>query len=338
MNAELPETKKLVVLVTPHFNLAATMAFLDPFRAANYLEGSLRFEWYLASADGGEVLSSSGVSVVTSPLTEVANSSADFVVVSSSWKAESYDRSDVLSLLVRWSKTGARIGGLDTGAFIIAKAGLFDGRKATVHYEHIDAFSELYPEITVTEDLFVFDGKLFSCCGGVASSDLALAILCDICGEGVSNSVARYLFHHNVRGSSDTQNPENLEPLGSTTPTIVRRAIDLMEANLEVPLPIPDLCQKLGISQRHLGRLFKIYVRKSPVLYYRDIRLDRARGLVTQTELKMSEIAVASGFANQVYFSRAYSSRFGLPPVQDRIRGRVPFQFRAWPMHSPKLD
>jgi AraC family carnitine catabolism transcriptional activator len=101
-------------------------------------------------------------------------------------------------------------------------------------------------------------------------------------------------------------------------------------------LSIPEICKKLNISQRHLGRLFKTYVRKTAVLYYRDIRLDRARGLVTQTELKLSEVSVASGFSSQVHFSRAYHERFGLSPKQDRIDGRVPFEFRAWPMYNPE--
>ena len=127
-----------------------------------------------------------------------------------------------------------------------------------------------------------------------------------------------------------------IEPYGQTTPALVRKAIDLMEAHLEDPVPIPKLCSKLQVSQRHLGRVFKRYVGKTPVHYYRDIRLDRARGLVTQTEMKLSEIAVASGFTNQVHFSRSYRERFGLSPTQDRVEGRVPFEFRAWPMHSPQ--
>ena len=106
-----------------------------------------------------------------------------------------------------------------------------------------------------------------------------------------------------------------------------------MEKNLESPLPISDICKQTDISHRQLDRLFKTYVRKSPSLYYRDIRLDRARGLVTQTEMPLAQVALASGFASQVHFSRAYRQRFGLPPSKDRIEGRVPFEFRAWPMH-----
>ena len=107
----------------------------------------------------------------------------------------------------------------------------------------------------------------------------------------------------------------------------------LMETNLEEPLNIPEIAEKAGISHRQLNRLFSQYLRKTPALYYRDIRLDRARGLVTQTTLSMAQIAIASGFSSQIHFSRAYRDRFGLPPIQDRSEGRIPFEFRAWPMH-----
>ena len=110
-----------------------------------------------------------------------------------------------------------------------------------------------------------------------------------------------------------------------------------MERHLEHPLPIGQICAEACVSQRQLDRLnrrgFRQYVLITPGEFYSDIRLDRARGLVTQTEMPLSQVALASGFASQVHFSRAYRTRFGLPPRQDRIEGRVPFEFRAWPMH-----
>ncbi|MBN9273381.1 MAG: helix-turn-helix domain-containing protein, partial [Mesorhizobium sp.] len=118
----------------------------------------------------------------------------------------------------------------------------------------------------------------------------------------------------------------------------VRQVISIMELHLEQTLTIPELCRKVDISQRQLDRLFKQYVGKPPALYYRDIRLDRARGLVTQTDMLMSEIAIASGFSSQVHFSRAYRERFGLSPRSDRVEGRIPFEFRAWPMHRKSVD
>lgn len=329
-------TIDFLILVTPHFNLNTTTAFLDPFRVANYISGKNTFRWRLVSLEDGTIQASNGMLLATEPLNELYGSKPTIAVISTSWAPEAYQGSDMVAAVLRLSKAGAMVGGLDTGGFILAKAGLLNGKKATVHYEHIDAFSELFPKVTVTESLFEMGTNHFTCCGGIASTDLALALLRSFEGEGLANATARYLFHHNVRGEEASQNPSFLEPYGRTTPSIVRQAIDFMESNLEETVSIPDICEQLHISQRHLNRLFKKFVHKTPVLYYRDIRLDRARGLVTQTEMKLSEVAVASGFASQVYFSRAYKDRFGLSPTQDRIEGRVPFGFRAWPMHSPR--
>ena len=336
MKNSLSSTVELVILVTPHFNIATTTAFLDPFRATNYLMGTTVFKWTIVSNTGGDILASNGLSISTLAIEDVSKKLPGVVVVSSSWSPEAHHSSAANNALRGWSQRGAQIGALDTGGFILAKAGLLENKRATVHYEHIDAFIELFPKVSVTEDLFVIDGTTFTCCGGMASVDLALSILAKLQGEGVANAAARYLFHHDLRGPETSQNPSQLEPVGRTTPIIVRRAIAIMEIHLETTIAIPDICEELQISQRHLNRLFKTYVRKTPVQYYRHIRLDRARGLVTQTEMKFSEIAVASGFNSQIHFSRAYHERFGLPPKRDRIEGRVPFEFRAWPMHSPK--
>jgi AraC family carnitine catabolism transcriptional activator len=336
MKEDLKATFKLLVIVTPNFNLAATVGFLDPFRASNYLDGSILFRWDLVSATGGEIIASNGISVRTRALREVRNQPQDIVIVSSSWAPETHNSAPLHGALLRWARAGATLGALDTGAFILAEAGLVRGKRATTHYEHIDSLKELYADTETTEDLFVFDGKLITCCGGSASMDFALHIIRRMHGDSLANAAARYLFHQSLRPQGTSQNPSLLEPLGSTAPSVLKRAIKLMEENLEDALSIPQICKQVRLSQRQLDRLFAQFVRKSPVLYYRDIRLDRARSLVTQTDMQLSEVAVASGFSSQAHFSRAYRERFGLAPRTDRVEGRVPFDFRAWPMHRKK--
>lgn len=324
---------RLLVIVTPNFNLAATVGFLDPFRASNYLDGSILFQWHLASASGGEVIASNGISVRTKALREVRHQPQDIVIVSSSWAPETYNSAPLHGALLRWARAGVTLGGLDTGAFILAEAGLLKGKRATTHYEHIDSLRELYVDTETSEDLFVYDGNRITCCGGAAAMDFALHIIRSMHGDSLANAAARYLFHQSLRPQGTSQNPGSVEPLGSTAPNVLKQAIKLMEDNLEDALSVPQICKRIRLSQRQLDRLFAQFVRKSPVLYYRDIRLDRARGLVTQTDMRLSEIAVASGFSSQAHFSRAYRERFGLAPRTDRVEGRVPFEFRAWPMH-----
>lgn len=324
------------VIVTPNFNLAATMSFLDPMRAANYLEGSNLYSWDIVSEAGGACVASNGIEISTKALHEVAIVKSDVLIVSSSWTPEVHGSTKLKAVLQLAARQKVTIGSIDTGAFIVAKAGLLKDRKATVHYEHLDAFQELYPEVTCTEALFEFDGDRISCSGGGAATDFALHIIQGVHGIALANAAARYVFHAGMRKTGSPQNPQFHEPLGTTIPVKLRAAIKTMEQNLEVPLPMGEICEAADISQRQLNRLFAQYLRKTPQLYYRDIRLDRARGFVTQTSLAMAEIAIACGFSSQVHFSRAYKERFGLPPIKDRIEGRVPFEFRAWPMHRKR--
>ena len=141
--------------------------------------------------------------------------------------------------MLRWARAGATLGALDTGAFILAEAGLLKGKRATTHYEHIDSLKELYAEADVTEDLFVFDGKLITCCGGSAAMDFALHVIRSMHGDSLANAAARYLFHQSLRPHGTSQNPSSIEPLGSTAPSVLKQAIKLMEENLEDALSIP---------------------------------------------------------------------------------------------------
>lgn len=324
---------RILMIVTPNFNMAATVGFLDPFRVLNYLQGRPLFRWTIASTHGGDCLASNGMLCRTERLTDIKNERYDFVIVSSSWAPEASIGKALQNALRHWARSGTTIGALDTGSFILAASGLLKGKRATVHYEHIDALIELFPETDVSEDIYVFDGNRITCSGGIASVDFALQIVHEICGAALANASARYIFHQSLRPHGSSQNPLSAEPVGGIAPSSVRAAIQIMEEHLEDPISIPEICERINVSQRQLGRLFTRYVKRPPALYYRDIRLDRARGLVTQTELPMSEVAIAAGFASQVHFSRAYRERFGLTPRSDRIEGRVPFEFRAWPMH-----
>ena len=339
MSEEPVSAVNLLIVATPNFNLLATVGLIDPLRAANYLDGVARFRWTFASPAGGMTVASNGMAIDTRALQEVASEPFDMVVVSSSWAPEAHVSPQVLATLRRFARAGCAIGAIDTGAFVLAEAGLLDGRRATVHYEHVDALREMHPATGVSEDLYVFDGNRFTCCGGAAAVDLGLHLLRGVGGDALANAAARYVFHPGARPPNTPQNPASVEPLGQSTPETVRRIIAEMERHLEEPLPIPALCRNAGLSQRQVNRLFARYVGRTPQISYRDIRLDRARGLVTQTELAMLEIAVACGFASQAHFSKAYRERFGIQPRADRIEGRIPFEFRAWPMYrKPRPD
>jgi len=109
-----------------------------------------------------------------------------------------------------------------------------------------------------------------------------------------------------------------------------------MEQNCESPLTLGSIAQRIGLSLRNMERLFKTYTGLSPVQYYANVRLDRARGMVTQTDMKIVAIAAACGFSSPEYLARLYKKRFGLQARKDRQEGRIPYQFRLHPAHATR--
>ena len=322
------------MLLLPEFNSLATNAFIDPFRAANYLQGHIIYRWVFLSPDGGTVPASNSMQFSETTAIDDWQGRPDFLVVNASWGPERFRQPALQNWLRRLASHGTVMCGLDTGAFVLAYAGLLNGYRAAVHYEHIASYRELFPKSQMDESLFVFDRDRLTCCGGLAAADMAIEIIRLQQGLDLANAAGRYIFHERLRTGDEGQLPSTREPVGYAAPNVLREAILQMERNLEQPLRMNDLARSLGTSQRQLERVFKTHTGVSPVRYYVDVRLDRARSLITQTELPVIEVAAACGFASPVHFSRTYRQRFGVSPSQDRTEGRVPFQFRSFPSHA----
>ena len=258
----------------------------------------------------------------------------DLILVNASWTPEKFQSKSLQQWLRLASRYGTRLGGIDTGAFVLAFAGLLDQHRAVVHYEHLAAFSEYFPALEHAETLYSIDERRLSCCGGTAAIDLALELIRQHDGIELANAAARYLFKERLREGVQPQIPRSIEPVGYQLPDKLREAILLMERNIEEPLTQPELAQLLLLSVRQIQRIFQQYIGVTPVRYYINVRLDRARGLVTQTELPIADIAAICGFKRAEQFSRAYVVRFEITPMKDRIDGRIPFQFRSFSDHA----
>ena len=139
--------------------------------------------------------------------------------------------------------------GLDTGAFVLGFAGLLDGYRAAVHYEHSDSFLELFPQTEIAEGLYVIDRDRISCCGGLAAADLALEMIRLQQGMALANAAARYIFHERLRGGDEKQISHTQEPIGQVVPEVLREVMLLMEQNLEELVTMPELARRTGVSQ-----------------------------------------------------------------------------------------
>ena len=325
---------RIGMLLLPGFNALAMHAFLDPFRAANYLRGQRLYHWQFLSLQGNNVVASNGVEIAVSQAITAETPAFDLILVNASWTPEQFRDDRLQSWLRTASRQGTSLGGIDTGAFVLAYAGLLDHHRAVVHFEHLAAFKELFPAIETEEFLYSIDQRRMSCCGGLAAADLALELIQKQNGIELANAAARYIFQERLRHADEAQVPQNIEPVGYQLPDKLREAILLMERNIEEPLSQLELADYLSMSQRQLQRLFKRHVGLTPLRYYLNTRLDRARGLVTQTELPVMEIAALCGFLHSEQFSRAYRMRFEITAFKDRVEGRIPFQLRRFNAHG----
>jgi len=325
---------RIGMLLLPGFNSMAAQVFLDPFRAANYLRRKKIYTWQFISPGGGNVIASSGIDIGDTLPLDAVNVDFDLLLVNASWTPENFQDKVLQSWLKSAARQGVILGGIDTGAFVLAFAGLLDGHRAVVHYEHLAAFNERFPAIETEESLYSIDKHRMSCCGGIAAADLALEIIQMQNGIALANAAARYIFHERLRDGGEAQIPSRLQPVGYQVPDKLREAILLMERNIEEPLTQNELASYLQLSVRQVQRIFRQYIGVTPIRYYLNLRLDRAHGLVTQTELPMMDIAALCGFSRADQFSRAYSRRFDIAPMRDRIEARIPFQLRNFTSHA----
>ena len=300
----------------PDFTLLAFSAAIDPLRIANQLAQQPLYRWTVMSADGSPVVSSCGMSVnVDQPLAPLPRET-DIVVCGGTVRPKRVSR-DLLALLRQHARFGGRIGGICTGAIALAQAGLLEGRRATLHWENQPAFRETFPGVEVTANTCEVDGPIFTCGGGVGAADMMLDRIEADYSRSFADVVADMCLHTQRRTQRAPQRASISNALDSRNPLLVR-AIKAMQANIETPVSMDDLAEAAGCSRRQMERLFVKYLHQTPYRYFRDLRLDHARGLMRETDLSVTEIAVASGFTSPVVFTKSFRARFGYSPAKGR--------------------
>ncbi|MEM6666206.1 MAG: GlxA family transcriptional regulator [Pseudomonadota bacterium] len=303
-------------VVTPNFSMMCLSAVFEPLRQANRLSGQPLYRWEFISADGDAVPSSAGVSVVVDGSLD-GTMVYDSVVVCTGVGGETVRDSRLMAWLRRQARGGARIGAVSTGSFVLARAGLLHGHRSTVHWESLDTFTELFPDLDVTGALYELDGDRFTCSGGIASLDLMHAIIEADHGSELAGAVSEQFLHNHVRTGDDPQRMALRERLGVSHARLLK-VIEDMELNLEDPLPRQTLAYSAGVSVRQLERLFRTHLGRTLGQYYLELRLRRARAMLKQTSQSVLDVAVACGFVSASHFSRAYRQRFGQAPRADR--------------------
>lgn len=320
---------RMTFTVLPRFNLATLITLIEPLRIANYLASRPLYHWDILSPDGPEVPASNGLSITAGPLDD-RNRRGEVVFLLGSWGAEDYAGRALLAWLRRQSREGARLCAVELGAYPMARAGLLTGRQVAMHWSWAPGFQERHPDIKVTEQLFTTGDGILTCAGGTAGIDLMLRLIAEMHGEGMAGEVADQMLHQPIRPPTAPQRRSLGQGTDQFAP-ILRRAIALIEANIADPLPVPDLADLLGLSQRQLERQFHRGLGCSVVQFGTLVRLQHARVLLIATKLSVREIATATGFNSLSHFASAFRKCFDRRP-SDYRQGWAPSEAApSWP-------
>lgn len=309
-------TRRFVFLLLDQFTLLPFSGALDPLRIANRLAGRAVYRWRFAGATGTAVACSAGIAFdVDLGLDELERD--DILLVCGGMNVEAAVTKPVLNYLRREARRGVTIGGLCTGSYALAKAGLLDGKRATIHWENQDSFLEVFENVSLSRAIFVIDGPRMTAAGGTSSIDLMLRIIANDLGEDLANAVADQLIYASIRTDQDTQRLSIPTRIGVRHPKL-GQAIRIMEGHIEDPMSPADLAAQVAISTRQLERLFRRYLGRSPKRYYMELRLIKARNLLLQTDMSVINVALACGFASPSHFSKCYRTQYRTTPYRER--------------------
>ncbi|MEM1301314.1 MAG: GlxA family transcriptional regulator [Pseudomonadota bacterium] len=308
--------RRFVFVLLDNFTLLCFASALESLRIANRMSGRTLYSWMIVGDGGTTVSSSAGTEFnVDSDLPEATRD--DTVLLCGGIDVQAATSKRIVNWLRREARRGPIMGGLCTAGYSLAKAGLLDGKKATIHWENQDSFSEEFDEVELTKSVFVLDGNRITTAGGTASIDLMLKIIADDHGEELANAVADQLIYSAIRTDQDTQRLSIPTRIGVRHPKL-SAVIQQMELNIEEPISPSLLAKDVGMSTRQLERLFRRYLNRSPKRYYMELRLQKARNLLMQTDMSVINVALACGFASPSHFSKCYRAHYNTTPYRER--------------------
>lgn len=313
---EMAQVSHIGFLTLDNFSMIAFSNAIEVLRMANYLSGQELYHWSVITPGGQPVQASNGLSFYQ-PVSPEDTSVPDVLLVCGGVDVQNAVSSPIIRLLRQYARQDIWLGGLCTGSYALAKAGLLNGHRCTIHWENMPSLCEEFPEISFLQELFVIDGNRCTCAGGTAPLDLMLAFVGARFGKHLVAEISDQFMVERARDGKDQQHIPVAARIGSSRKALVEVSA-LMEANIEEPLTLDELARLAGLSQRHLQRMFRHALGMTPMCYYLNLRLKRARTLLLQTEMSIMSITVACGFQSACHFSKSYRALFGYSPSIER--------------------
>ncbi|MFT0532106.1 GlxA family transcriptional regulator [Castellaniella hirudinis] len=308
-------------LLIPQFSMLSFAGVLEPLRMANRLRETPLYRWRFFMPDDQPVAASNGL--VFQPTGRLGDPGRlDTLIVVAGIDAGEYCTPDILGWLRRLASHGVNLGATSIGPLFLARAGLLDGHRSTIHWENVAGLREEFPLLDITDELYEIDGQRLTCSGGTAGLDMMMHLIGQRHGYRLAAAVAEQCIHPEIRRSRASQRLSLRSRLDVSNPRLLA-VIECMALHLEDTLSSAQLAAQTGLSVRHMNRLFKECLAVSPGGFYMGLRLDRARALLEQTGLPVREIGLACGFSTTSHFIRRFRERFGQTPVDARRRQRA---------------
>jgi len=308
--------RRFVFVLLKNFTMLSFASAIEALRIANRTAGKELYVWTKIGEGGGSIACSNGCEFqLDGDLIETERD--DTIMLCGGIDIQDATTKKLLNWVRREARKGATIAGLCTAGYSMARAGLLDGKKATIHWENQDSFTEEFDEVELTKSVFVIDGNRMTTAGGTASIDMMLKLIADDHGEELGNAVADQLVYSSIRTDQDTQRLSIPTRIGVRHPKL-SQVIQMMEQNIEEPISPSILAKEVGMSTRQLERLFRRYLSRSPKRYYMELRLQKARNLLMQTDMTVINVALACGFASPSHFSKCYRSHYNTTPYRER--------------------
>jgi transcriptional regulator GlxA family with amidase domain len=304
--------EQFVFLLLPNLSMLAFSAAIEPLRMANQLTGRALYRWTTMSEDGGPVRCSNGVEISVDKVLGDTPTGAHVFVCSGVEPEKAATKKAADWIRYQW-RTGRTVGGLCTGAYTLARAGILGGRGVTLHWENQVPFRERYPDLDLREQLYVVDGRIMTCGGGAAATDLFLKLIYDRHGPLLSQAVLNMCLHSVHRSDADSQMGSRAATLGVRNARLLE-IVRIFDEEIDQEISLDEVAERVGVSRRQMERLFAHHVGRTPKRYLIDLRLQRARALLAETDLPVGEVALACGFASSTQFSRRFRERFGTSP------------------------
>jgi len=304
------------LVLVPNFSLIALAAVVDPLRLANGVLGYKAYEYVTLSIEREAVASSDGIRVLPDlALADGGEFDAVFVIGPNPIPKRGFG--DISNWLRRQAARGAALGGVDTGSYFLARAGLLDGYRCTIHWEDRDVLHERFPQLIVSNHLFEIDRDRYTCSGGVSPIDLMTSLLSRSPGNRqLAAQVSDLLVA--LQRSPDERQTVPLRQRFSHVPAPLVDALEMMESNVEEPLKPDEIAGYLAMSRRTLERLFLRQLGMSPARKYLEIRLEKARLAVLRGNRDLDDVAQSVGFASLSHFIARYRQAFGKTPAAER--------------------